>query len=80
MDAQLRLLTPAEPAQSSADEPTGGAVGGASAFSSPASWRLSNSAREIGRKGVAQARAALLEARRVDRDDDHADRRRSHAA
>jgi hypothetical protein len=79
MDAQLRLLTPAEADQSSVDQPAGGGAGGTSTFSPPPSWRLTNSAREIGRKGVAQARAALLEARRTDRSDE-ADRRRSRAA
>jgi hypothetical protein len=53
MDAQLRLLAPRD-----TDEP-------AEVGHRPESWRLTTTTREIGRKGVAQARAALQQARRT---------------
>lgn len=58
MDAQLRLLPNNLPTDPPADGfPTGAAT--------PASWHLDDDDRDVGRRGVARARAALRAGRRA---------------
>jgi hypothetical protein len=67
MESQLHLLD--QPEQAAAPEP---------GDLRPASWRLSPTAREVGRRGVADARAALRAAKQAAHREDHADQ--AHAA
>jgi hypothetical protein len=61
MEAQLRLLSAPEPAERASRD---GSVDDAPALEvGPVAWRLSTSTRELGRRGIEHARAALREAR-----------------
>jgi hypothetical protein len=80
MEAQLRLLSAPEPIEQAPhdrpadDEPA--------LEAGPVAWRLSSSTRELGRRGVEHARAALQSARTAatDRTADDAGHQHSSAA
>jgi hypothetical protein len=87
MEAQLRLLSAPEPIeQAPHDQP---ADDEPALEAGPVAWRLSSSTRELGRRGVEHARAALQSARSAnasgadtptDRTGDHVGHRHSSAA
>ena len=61
MEAQLRLLSAPEPTeQATHHEPIDDAP---ALEAGPVAWRLSSSTRELGRRGIEHARAALQSAR-----------------
>ncbi len=83
MDAQLRLIAPRDLASSETDRPVRPSTRRGDQPSPrplPASWRLTTTTREIGRKGVAQAREALQQARRTGPSDAREGADRSRAA
>ena len=63
MEAQLRLLSAPEPTeQATQHQPTDDAP---ALEAGPVAWRLSSSTRDLGRRGIEHARAALQSARSV---------------
>ena len=83
MDAQLRLIAPRDLAPSEnahAVRPSARRADQPSRRPLPKSWRLTTTTREIGRKGVAQAREALQQARRTGPADAREGADRSRAA
>jgi hypothetical protein len=63
MDAQLRLLTVEHRAARSPGTDRLAVVDGHETIEAPASWRIDDTTRAVGRSGLALARAALRQAR-----------------